>query len=307
MRRGPLFVEAGDSSGGGGGGTLFGGGGAAAPPVTGQGQASPPSNPWFKDDGSFTDDWTTKLTGKHKDSPSLKAIRTPHDLADAYVETKGLVGRKFEAPGSDATPEQVAHWRKTVGAPEEPEGYLGDGKKSFRPDGLTEDAWDAATESQFLAIAHKHHLPAQAVREMMEFYGGSVAKGLQQNMAASEAMLQTEGAKLRQTWGQEYNQNLADAARMSKMAGLDPATDPIFTNAAAVQAFAKLAKQFGESAIVAGGPASAVGGIQARVADITNPQSQSVAAREYRGEFGPERQRNAQAQLHALYEAQKVK
>ena len=31
-------------------------------------------------------------------------------------------------PGEGATPEQVAAWRKTVGAPEKPEGYRGDAK-----------------------------------------------------------------------------------------------------------------------------------------------------------------------------------
>lgn len=299
-------MEAGEAAGT-GGGTLFAGTAPVAPPPAPAGQPAPAVSPWFKDDGSFADDWTGKLTGKHKDSPALKAIRSPHDLADAYVETKGMVGRKLEAPGADATPEQVAAWRKTVGAPEKPEGYFGDGKKSFRPDGLADDAWSAETETQFLAIAHKHHLPAAAVKEMMEFYGGTVAAGLKQNMAASEAMLQAEGAKLKQEWGAAFNQNLADAARMAKLAGLDPATDPIFTSATAVQAFARLAKQFGEASLVAGGPASATGGIQARIDDVTNPASQSVMAREYRGEFGPERQRNAQAQLHSLYEAQKVK
>lgn len=304
--RGPLFVEAGTETGG-GGGTLFAGGGDPAPPVVNTGSAAPPASPWFKDEsGNFADGWQARLPDGLKDHPSLRALGSMEALAKSYVETKGLVGKKLEAPGPDATPEQLAAWRKVLGAPDKPEGYYGD-QKSFRPDAVPEEAWDAETEKGFLALAHKHHLPPAAVKEIMSFYGESVGKGLAANVEASAATLQVEAGKLRTAWGKDYDSNLNAALRMAKTAGLDPATDPIFTNAATVQAFARMASLFSEDKLVTGGSTSIENGIAERIGDITNPSSQSLMAREYRGELGPERQRNAQTQLHALYEAQKAK
>lgn len=309
MRRGPLFAEAGgEVGGGGGGGTLFaGGGGAPAPPAVNPSGAAPPASPWFKDDsGNFADGWQSRLPDGLKDHASLRAINSIEALTKSYVETKGLVGKKLEAPGPDATPEQLAAWRKVLGTPDKPEGYYGE-QKSFRPDAVPEDAWDAETEKGFLALAHKHHLPPAAVKEIMAFYGESVGKGLSANVEAATATLQVEAGKLRQAWGKDYETNLNAAFRMAKTAGLDPATDPIFTNAATVQAFARMAALLSEDKLVTGGSSSVVNGIAERIGDITNPSSQSLMAREYRGELGPERQRNAQLQLHALYEAQKPK
>jgi len=73
-----------------------------------------------------------------------------------------------------------------------------------------------------------------------------------------------------------------------------------------VQAFAKMASFLSEDKVVTGG-GSVSSGIQSRIQDITDPQSQSQMAREYRGEFGPERQAAAQSQYHNLLNAQSSK
>ena len=85
--------------------------------------------------------------------------------------------------------------------------------------------------------------------------------------------------------------------------GLDPKTHPIFTSAEVVQAFAKFGKLLSEDKLVKGDSSGIDGSINARARDIVDPSSQSQMAREYRGEFGPERQAAAQATLHQLYTA----
>lgn len=310
MKRFMRFLAGEAGGGSGGGGTLLSGGSAegssqqqAAAPAVGEGAAAPWS--WAKEDGAFNEGWLEKLPDNLRGNASLKVIGSVSDLAKSYVETKGLIGKKLEMPGEGATPEAVTAWRKTVGAPDKPEGY-NDGK-SMRPDTVPEANWDPASEKQFLAIAHKHHLPPGAVKEIMDFYGGSIATGLQASQEAQGAMLQAEGAKLKTTWGADFDANLNTASRVALTVGLDPKTHPIFQSAEVVQAFAKLGKLFSEDKLVKGDSQGINGSIGERIRDITDSKSVSVIAREYRGEFGPERQQAAQTQLHQFMTASQQK
>jgi hypothetical protein len=88
---------------------------------------------------------------------------------------------------------------------------------------------------------------------------------------------------------------------MAATVGLDPMTHPIFTNADVVQAFAKMGRLISEDKLVKGGAQSIATTIQSRISEILDPKSNSQIAREYRGEFGPERQMATQQQLHQLY------
>lgn len=285
--------------------TLLGGTAPAAAPVaTG---ATPQPGGWFKDDsGSFAENWHSKLPGELKDHASLKSIPSLELLAKNYVETKGMVGKRLQMPGEGATPEELGAWRKVTGAPEKPEGYLGDAK-TIRPDTIPEGLWDPAGEKKFLAIAHKHSLPPAAVKDILAYYGESIATSLTGAKEQEGVILQAEGAKLRTAWGKDYDGNLALSERMALTVGLDPKTHPIFTNADVVQAFAKMGKLVSEDKLVTGGAPSIAATIASKASEITDPKSMSQIAREYRGEFGPERQAAAQAQLHNLYAAAEPK
>lgn len=69
-------------------------------------------------------DWRKDWAPELKDNPALKDFKTPADLAKSYVETKKMVGQKTTGiPGKDATPEQIAEFRKAYGVPDKPEDY----------------------------------------------------------------------------------------------------------------------------------------------------------------------------------------
>lgn len=300
--RARLMEGEGGTGGDGGGGsqTLLGGSGAG----DGGGGAPPPAATasWVKDDGTFSEGWLDRLPDGLKGNAALQVMPSLADLAKSYIETKSMVGKKLEAPGEGATPEQLAAWRKVNGTPDTPEGYLGDAK-TLRPDSVPEELWDAENEKGFLAIAHKHHLNSAAVKDILGYYGQSMTKGLEQNKAAETAHLAGETTKLKQAWGNEFDLNLGHAAKAAKVAGLDPETNPIFANSDVVQAFAKLGRMFGETPLVKGESASASGSITARINEIQDPKSQAMISREYRGEFGAERQTSAQQVLQSLIKA----
>lgn len=295
---------AGDGGGAAGGSTLLGGAADAGGASGGDGTATPAAWSWAKEDGTFSEGWVDKLPENLRGHSSLKVMPSVIDLAKSYVETKSLVGKKLEAPGEGATPEQLASWRKVVGAPETPEGYLGE-SNSLRPEAIPETLWDGNSEKAFLALAHKHNLNPSAVKEILGFYGESLTKGVQMSAEAEAAHLTAETGKLREVWGTEFDSQLGLASRVAKTAGLDPATNPIFADAEVVKAFAKLGKMFSETSLVAGDTSSsASGGVTQRITEIQDPKSTAMVAREYRGEFGPERQSQAAEALRSLLKAQ---
>lgn len=303
----PQFFYEGDAGGGSGGGDAGGAGGtllSAAAADAGSSQHSQtngnePAFTWAKEDGSLDPAWIERLSPELKGNPSLKPIGTIHDLAKSYVETKKLIGTKLEAPGENATPEQITNWRKTVGAPEKPEGYYGDAK-TLRPEAVPEGMWDTESEKKFLEIAHKHHLPPAAVKEILGYYGENIANSVKASAEQEGVILQQEQTKLRESWGKEFDSNLSIAARVAQTVGLDPKTDPIFTSAKAVEAFAKMGKLLSEDKLVKGENQGVSGSIADKIREIQDVNSGSQLARDYHGQNGPQRQQEAQAILHDL-------
>lgn len=266
--------------------------------------AAPPAWAWAKEDGTFSEGWQGKLTDGVKDHASLKAFTNLNDMARSYVELKGMMGKKLEAPRDDATPEQIAQWRKTVGAPEKLEGYYGDAK-TLRPDVVPEGMWDANNEKAFLELAHKHHLPPAAVKDILGFYGNSIKSGLEAATAKEAEVLAGETTKLQTEWGKDFDANLNLAKRVALTVGLEP-DNAIFTNADTVKAFAKMGKFFSEDKLVKGDGGGFSSGVEDRIRDIQDLKSTSQIARDYRGENGPDKQEAARKELHSLLDAREA-
>lgn len=249
------------------------------------------------------DDWKAGLPEIFRSTPALKPFgefKTQDEmlaaLATSYASTKAMVGKKLEAPGDNATPDQVAAWRKVTGAPEKPEDY-----GSLRPEAIPEDLWDKEGEGKFAALAHKHHLPPAAVKEIAALHGEMLQAGLQGAEADQTAMLASEGAKLKAAWGTQFDANLSAAQRFAETIGLEP-TNPIFTSSDVVQALARAASLISEDKLVTG-QAKGLAGTAERINDIMDPKSTSMLSRQYRGEFGSEQQMQAQSTLLKLQQA----
>jgi len=216
-------------------------------------------------------------------------------LGRSYVETKAMVGKRLEAPGPDAAPDQLAAWRKVVGAPDTPDGY----GESLKPESFPDDQWDAEGEKEFRSIAHKHHLSPAAVKDIIGYYEKSVLAGVDRAKSGETEFLAAETASLRKAWGGEYDRNLGLAQRFAATLGLK-ADNPIFTSAEVVQAMARGAALLSESKLINGQAAGLPASNRERAQAIMDSKNQDLLAREYRGEFGRERQLQAQQVLHQL-------
>ena len=271
---------------------------AESQPIDGGAQGAPSTPPA----GGTGEDWKSELPEAFRTTPSLQPFQGFASRAEmlealgrSYVETKAMVGKRLEAPGPDATPDQIAAWRKVVGAPDSPDGY----GETLRPETFPEDQWDAESEKEFRTIAHRHHLSPAAVKDIIGYYEKSVLAGVDQAKAGEAEFLAAETASLKKAWGGEYHRNLGLAQRFAATLGLKP-DNPVFTSAEVVQAMARGASLLSESKLITGQAAGLPASNQERAQAIMDSKNQDLLAREYRGEFGRERQLQAQQVLHQL-------
>ncbi len=262
-------------------------GGTGAPPAA----PATPAPSWVNPDGTFAPGWLDRLGPELKGHPSLATVPTIEDLAKSYVHTKGMVGKKFQAPSESSTPEEVAAWRKTVGAPDTPEGY-----DIKMPDGFPADQWDGAAAAELGQIAHKHHLTPAAVKEVLALNEKQVQQGMAKLQAEDQAFKEAGMATLRKEWGTNFEQEAYAAKTFATAIGLNPNESLEFASPAFVLAMARGAKMVMGDRLVTSMPASLSGGIESRIQGIKESP-------EYRGDRGGEAQAAAQRQLHDLYKA----
>ncbi len=223
-------------------------------------------------------DWRTKLPENFNSDPSLKA------------------------PNDQSTPEQVAAWRKIVGAPQKPEDY----GASLKPEALPDEQWRKEDDDGIRAIFHKHNATPGMVRDVMEFYGNSVKQGMERLIANEQAFTSEQVAALKTEWGSTYDANKSLSDRFAASIGLKP-NHPFLQDAEVVKAHFLATKMMSEDKLVAGTPVSAGGSTRALAQDIMDPVSNSALARQYRGEMGPQKQMEAQDVLNNLLQADNKK
>lgn len=269
------------------GASLLGGDGGQS-----AGEAAPVSPSYLVgSDGAFAPNWLDSLPPDLKGNPALTTVPTLADLAKSYVSTKSLVGKKFQAPSETSTPEEITAWRKNVGAPETPDGY-----GELRPEEIPAEMWDAATEGQLKAIAHKHSLPPSAVKDIIALHAATVKGGMEKFVADEAAYKETGLNTLKKEWGANFDQEAHAAKTFAEAIGLNPNETLDFASPSFVLAMARGAKLIMGDKIVAGAPATISGGIESRIRDIQGSP-------EYRGDLGQDAQMAAQSQLHNLYAA----
>jgi hypothetical protein len=269
-----LFNEAGESAGGGATPAATADAGqqqAAADPTSllgdagGQQQAQPAPT-WVNPDGTFNHD---ALPQDLQSYGALKTIKGVNDLAKAFGETKKLVGSKFAPPTPDAPEQQIAEWKKTIGAP------LTAAEYEMVKDGLPEGVpIDENLHKAIAEVAHKHHIPAAAWAELLGTYNKHVAGGLEQSTAAQVAEDQKFVAdqlnELKTAWGNDFDKNKNAAAKVAAIAGI-PTDHPALQFAEVVKGLATLAGNFSETAAAALVPtAGTLGGGKSQAMSIIN-------------------------------------
>lgn len=169
-----------------------------APPAAGD----PPADPAPPPAG---DDWRARLAG---DDDKLLGFLGRYTSERAFVEAakkdRDAVRNKAAVKLPDnPTDEELAAYRKEMGIPDKPEGYL-----EKLPDGLVVGDDDRPYVDTFLAKMHGTNAPKGAVDAALSAYYEIVEEqAATQSQAANVAKNESIEA-LREEWGPDYKRNL---------------------------------------------------------------------------------------------------
>lgn len=271
---------------------------AAAPPpaaaATPAAAAAPSTYTWADETGKFSSDWLEKLGPDFKGNPTLSTVNNLPGLAKAYLDTKALVGKRPAPPSETSTPEQVAEWRKLVGAPETPDAY-----GSLMPEGFQKELWNGDIEKAFTEVAHKHHLSPAAVKEIAALQAQGTLATYEREVARAREALDAGRAELKKEWGPNFDRRAAEAKALATAIGI-PEDDDIFISRPDIlkRLAAAAPALLGPDKLITGAPVGIAGGIQERIETIQRGD-------DYQGKNGFDKQKAAQAMLHQLMAAAK--
>ena len=218
-----------DGAGGGAGGA----GGGSDEPITagsgfdnqdGQGGAGgsggAPSNPLDGLDGD-SQQWL-KANGIIRDGEPADVKAVLQRTVKKGREVESLVGKSVRVPGDDASEEEVARWKKSIGVPETPDGY----RFSLPADLPAEMPYNQALADNYKGFAHKIGLTPKQASEMHNWFARqtandmqSMTEGKRQTAVSVTQTLEKEG------WGPaggaQYRANLEYANQGLKLLGGD--------------------------------------------------------------------------------------
>ncbi len=159
-----------------------------------------------KPEGIWGADWRESYAGDDAQTLAmLKRFTSPKDALDALVAAQKTIrsGAHKQGLAKDATPEQIAEYRKQNGIPEKAEEYL-----SKLPEGVVLGEEDKKGAEAFLKSAHDMNLSPDVVSMALKAY-------VDRQEAFTQAVQEQDVVKreecinaLREEWGPEYASNV---------------------------------------------------------------------------------------------------
>lgn len=153
-----------------------------------------------------SDDWRARMAGgDEKELKRLARFASEADVYKAYREFESKKSRgELKAPlPKDATPEQIAEWRKDNGIPEAPDKY----DLSF-DNGLVIGEQDKPLIDRFVTKMHgENATPSQVKAAIASYY--EMLGEQQQALAESDASFKDQSLeRLREEWDGDFKKNL---------------------------------------------------------------------------------------------------
>jgi len=206
----------------------------------GQAPAAPAADPAPAEPAAApTPELSALLGSEYQEAASLQDFKSVDALAKGYMDLKQYQGSSLRIPGEDASaesrqefnqrliddvpgvmlrpdftvPEQAAEFYKSMGAPNEADGY-----QYTAPEGAGDFKTDDARISMFKDIALQNGLTKSQFSNIMnEIVASDVKDSTAMAAKAEEGMV-----SLRQEWGHAYDQNTQVAINIAKATGAPP-------------------------------------------------------------------------------------
>lgn len=256
---------------------------------------------YLTEDGTrFAENWTQRLPEPYRQhEKTLAKFTGPLELAAGYANLQKHLGEKREIrpPGADAKPEEIEAWRALNGVPKTPEEY---GLKAPEdlPDGLT---WNDGLAKDFASLAHKHHLPPAAVREIIGFHNANLARMQETALQQQHTEVARVKDELQREWGADAVRNGAQAVTFARTLGLDPNEEAFGNNPKFIAALYRASEMLTsltreDQRLVDGGQNSWGQSAETLMQKIR-------ASEDYQGRNGPEKQQAAAAQMKRVFDS----
>ena len=192
----------GEGDGGSAGAPPAGDGGA---PPAGDGEpTAPPAGGHFSD--GYGDDATKKLAARYNSEEEMAAA-----LRSANTELSSRV----KAPGADASEEEVAAFRKTMGVPDDITGYAIE-KPEHMEEATFKDEGMQTTINGIVTEMHKAGATKDVVDATLGAYWAMEAATQKATAKMDTAASEAADAALRTKWGKNYAANMALAEQVTE-------------------------------------------------------------------------------------------
>jgi len=158
-------------------------------------------------DSDWRDDFARDTDGNVDDKfkSQLQRYAKPSDLGNGFREQRATIssGAYKQAPGADATPEDVKVYREANGIPAESDGYL-----ENLPEGLVMGDDDKAIFADFAGAMHEMNVDPGVMHKAIEWYNGFAER--EQDALAEMDSSDHQGTEdtLRTEWGTDYRANI---------------------------------------------------------------------------------------------------
>lgn len=225
----------------------------------------------------WPEDWRAKFAGDdEKALKKLERYKSPKDIFAAYraLESKMSSGEVKQVLGKDATPEQIAEYRKANGIPEKADGYL-----ESLPNGLVIGEDDKPLVQSFLDKVHGKNASPEIVSEALAWYYDAQEQMSAAQVEADKKAQAAAADELRAEWGNEYRANFNSAMNFLETApegvkeeilkGRGASGVALGDNPAVLKWLVHLANEANPAGFIA--PASGqsqLGGIEEQIAEI---------------------------------------
>ncbi len=173
----------------------------------------------------WPEDWREKLAGDDKTFlATLKRYASPANYAKAGFEAQQKIrsGEFKKQPGKDATPEQLAEWRKEIGVPEKAEDYALD------LGGFVPSETDAPILDNFKQFAHTNNMPPAQLNEITKWYFEQQEQAVAVQIEADKSYRVTAEEELRAEYGPEFRSNINAAKNFLHQTAGEEMTNLLF-------------------------------------------------------------------------------
>lgn len=291
-----------DDKGAGAGGAAAGAGAGAE-----KGAAAQPS--WDADHWKSTfagEDAKKKAWAERR--PDLKTALEAGFQADQKISELTAIA-KTVLP-KDATPEQLAQYRKDNGIPEKPEDYLAGLPKEVA---LSDE--DKGVLTPYLGLMQKHNMPPALAKEFIELRQAEVDRWTEERVAHDAEFKRKTEDVLRQDWGTNYRAEINNINNMLSgapqevqdmfYAARNPDGTGLLATPEALRWFAQLARTINPYSAPVGGDGGALDqkGVDARINEIESWMGSVKGSENYKKYYGNDK---VQSEYRALIDAREM-